>query len=898
MGEKYYLCGSGFHFQVENGILVSAEAAGDSDRTPYLNEKEGYGRLFLVWRQNGEVRRWQPLAAASPSGSSGTAACGTGIFEDAAPERRGRSMCYMGSIGNGDLRVTVRYFLGGESLDHEVLVENTSSEPLELLDFGVGLFCHSEFEQSKDMGREVLGHHFIAGHGSHSTLYRCDGKGKILAVMPWRDSKWIHYEMEEAYADEERDGERGRVILYGLDGYTGKRREAAGARLRIPPESVTLEPGEKYRYCGKLLWAADYEDCKRKLAGFGQVMAESVPGYTVPREQPVLLALQSSAEEISVEARAADVETLGENGEYRLYRLHFKRLGEHSVRVCHDGKYTELYYFVTEDIRTLLRKRAAFIASGQVRDEGKWYNGLLTEYNNATGAVHGPDNYDKIGGWRIYEVSCDDPGLSKPAFLSTAQTVEPRQDQVDALDYYIEHFVWGGLQQTEEEPFPYGIYGIPDWHRLRNSEDPGLGGRMHLWRVYDYPHIALLYYNMYEVAAFAEGITTKLDALTYLRRAYGTARALFTVPAELEGWTAYETGFYNELVIEKIIAALKREGMDREARILEAHWNRKAYCFVGNSGDVFRSEYAFDTTGFESTHVLAARGFSLARIHGRKPPYGEDISLSQAVEFMEAQTACNIACRGMLEPAYFWYGSDYRGNNLHYTLSYMTQMGGCSLLDYACYYAERPFEILRLAYGSLLGSWALLNSGDEESGYGYWFPGREKDGCACGGFEPLYGGKTWLDQPHTGGAWYYSCEIDLGFCGGLRGACSVLADDPVFGRICYGAVLTREEEGLRISRRDGVGRKFHYIGEKGRIHAECIHGSWEPEDGIVLSEDCGRIVLKASSGPWKKESLSLRVMLEELGDYSLAGTGRVLRDSEWTEIPLPEGSGQIVLEKI
>ena len=109
-------------------------------------------------------------------------------------------------------------------------------------------------------------------------------------------------------------------------------------------------------------------------------------------------------------------------------------------------------------------------------------------------------------------MTCDDPGLSKPAFLSSVQTVAPVQAQIDALDDYIEHFVWGGLQQTTEEPFPYGIYGIPDWHVLRNSEDMGNGGRTHLWRPYDYSHIALTYYNMYEVAAYAEGVTTRLPA--------------------------------------------------------------------------------------------------------------------------------------------------------------------------------------------------------------------------------------------------------------------------------------------------------------------------------------------------------------------------------------------------
>ena len=100
--------------------------------------------------------------------------------------------------------------------------------------------------------------------------------------------------------------------------------------------------------------------------------------------------------------------------------------------------------------------------------------------------------------------------------------------------------------------------------------------------------------------------------------------------------------------------------MELEARTLEGHWNRKAEYFVRECKDVFGSEYPFDTTGFESTHVLAARGTELARIQWKQPGYGQDITFDKAIEFMENQTSCNIACRGVLEPAYFWYGSDYR----------------------------------------------------------------------------------------------------------------------------------------------------------------------------------------------------------------------------------------------
>nr|WP_300657674.1 DUF5695 domain-containing protein [uncultured Acetatifactor sp.] len=881
-GEKYYFCNSRFKAQIQNGILLGASVMGDSESVPYLEEAKGFGNLCLTWEKEGERKEWQPLQEAE--------------YADSVPRKRGRSVTYEGSVVGEDLKVTVRYLLG-ETLEQEVLVENRASSTVTLLDFALRLSCHSRFTWGGETGREMIGHHFISGHGSHSTVYRCDGKGKLMAVFPCGDSQWVHYEKEPVNPAKEREAaeEKGTVLLYALDGCIGRKREEEGAKLRIPPRSATLEPGEAYRYRGKVLFAKDYEDCREQLVKHGQVMAESIPGYTVPREHPVLLALRSDAGDLRVETEDADAEKLKVQGGRHIFRLTFRRLGEHTVRVSYDGKWMQIYYFVTQDVRTMMEKRAGFIAGKQILDSGKWYNGLLAEYNNETGAILSPDNYDRIGGWRIYEVTCDDPGLSKPAFLSSVQTVAPVQAQIDALDDYIGHFVWGGLQQTTEEPFPYGIYGIPDWHVLRNSEDMGNGGRTHLWRPYDYSHIALTYYNMYEVAAYAEGMTTRLPAKEYLKRAYGTARAMFTVPAELEGWTAYETGFYNELVIPEIIRALGKEGMELEARTLEGHWNRKAEYFVRECKDVFGSEYPFDTTGFESTHVLAARGMERARIQWKQPGYGQDITFDKAIEFMENQTSCNIACRGVLEPAYFWYGSDYRGDNLHYTLSYMTQMGGSSLLDYACYYAEEPYGLLRLAYGSVLGSWALLNCGDEESGYGYWFPGKEKDGCACGGFEPLYCGETWLNQPHKGGPWYYSCEIDLGFCGGLRGAAAVVAEDSVFGRICYGGALTEERDGLGVVCRDGVGRRFHYIGAEGRVHAECTHGEW---DGILISRDFGRIELTAAPGPWKKEGLAVRVLIEDFGDYRLAGTDVVLQAGEWAALPVPEGEARFRLERV
>ncbi len=105
------------------------------------------------------------------------------------------------------------------------------------------------------------------------------------------------------------------------------------------------------------------------------------------------------------------------------------------------------------------------------------------------------------------------------------------------------------------------------------------------------------------------------------------------------------------------------------------------------------------------------------------------------MKFMNFQLLLNMSDRGWLEPTYYQLGSDYRGN-LSYLLSYMSQLGGWSILDYGLHFAADPTDYLRLGYASSLSSWALVNSGTDESGYGYWFPGKNNDGATGGGFMP------------------------------------------------------------------------------------------------------------------------------------------------------------------
>jgi len=346
-----------------------------------------------------------------------------------------------------------------------------------------------------------------------------------------------------------------------------------------------------------------------------------------------------------------------------------------------------------------------------------------------------------------------------------------------------------------------------------------------------------------------------------------------------------------------MIDDLRAAGMSAEAETLKGHWEQKVKTFVNGRPNLFQSEYAFDSTGFESTHALAR----YALRHADRP--GESmtgIPLGNAERFMRTQLAANIFCRGWLEPAYYLLGSDYRGSGGNsYTLTYMSQMGGWAVLDYALNYAREPDWYLRLGYASYLSAWALMNTGTPRSNYGYWYPGRENDGGAGGGFEPAPYGQTWLQQPHHRGSWYYAAEIDLGYTGALRTAATVLADDPLFGRFCFGGDWRQTAAGLRVTPKDGLRRRFHaLLGEGGRrrLHMELDAGRFAASWPIVLKEDLSVVRFRLESDNPAKHVARLRLSGTPAGPFVLRLGGKTIaaldvKEGQETVFDIPLGAG-------
>jgi len=878
---------SEFDVKFRDGAIVSLKRDHDPDpaATDYVTRR--LGDLVIKYRlPSGDWQSVQTAALASDgAGTFSTNASGT-LSEAVYPVTN--------SAGTVLLLLEVDFSIHEQNIIWTLNLQNKTAAPLEIGDLAIPMAVGAAGTRGSGSGGSVvLKHSFISGSDSYMFWMRSDLIGPFLMLTTDDRTKLEYWE----------PGVRGTGSGYQVfihSAVAGDAAKQGGTKWRQPNTSLTLAPagqsGDSKTYGFKLQWADDYDAVRKNLVDDGKVDVHVVPGMTVPTDLFAEFALNTRHKITGVEAEfpeATSIKSLGAKGPNHLYRVKFSKLGENRLAVHYDkDQLMYLEFFSTEPLETLIRKRANFVAHSQHRDPAKWYNGLISDRNMLTGALLGPDNYDLLRGFRIYEVSCDDSGLCKPAFLAAKNADFPVQSEVDTMDFYLQHFVWGGLQRTTNETYSYGIYGIPDWKKNRESTNTGEGGQLHLWREYDYPHVLVMYEAMYRVAKYHPEIKTALTAREYLERACGTANAMVVVPREVDGGGFNGTGFYNELVFLDIIRELEDNGLKAQADKLRGYWEDKVRYFVNQRANLFQSEYAFDTTGFESTEALAK--YAILRSDPGVPEPMAGVTPGKARAFLEKQMKANLFCRGWLTPAYYLLGSDIRGGGGNsYTLTYMSQMGGWGVLDYGLHFAASPADYLRLGYASILSSWALMNTGTPESDYGYWFPGKDKDGGAGGGFEPAPFGRTWLGQAHHRGSWMYASEIDLGFCGALRAAATVLADDPIFGRFCYGGEARQKWFGrLEVMPKDGVRRRFDAMLDSGKLSLSLDNDHFSASRPITLKSDLSAAGFTLETADPIPHTATLRLSASASGKYFIhSGSSTIatvnLASSREVAVPLP-----------
>ena len=802
-------------------------------------------RLGLTVRFRTGDGEWQSLPA--------------GKLQSAASSEN--QLVYVSDDSGNSLKATQTYKTDGSALDWNIKLESAGTAPVEIGDLSISIpAVGPRGEEPKEIFEHgFLRHQFISGNGSFLYFVRASGAPPFLIITVKPGTK-----LEYFTSGFGRGGAQ--VFVHsGLSAGNEKR-----GTWRQPNTFLKLgAAGSKNRkasYGFRFHWANSYDEMRDIVFQEGLFDIRCVPGMTVPDDLTAKFSLHTKAKIKSIEAEfptQTRIKSLGEpQRNVHVYEVAFKQLGENRLTIHHDGgRQTYLEYFVTEPLETLIRKRAAFIIDRQqIRDPSKWWDGVFGPYDMKHQVVRTIDDPDIFVGRMVYTLTCDDPGLCKAPYVAEKNVSFPDQKEIEGLEYYLEHFVWGKLQRTDKEtPCPYGVYGTPNWYvdrdpmrrrawtsgsaRHPNGTSAGILasgmtnllsggaqtnsavwrdlGKEHVWRSYDYPHVIMLYFHMYEIAKKYPAMSKYLNAAGYLERAYQTARAFFTYPYEIYP-TYYETykwGLYNELVVLNLADALDREGFPERAAWLRAEWEKKVKYFVYDDPYPFRSEYAFDRTAFESSYALAKYGAT----HDLPPDTNlwydvklkkwyshPDVKRADSRAFIERQLAAGLGVRGWLETSYYQLGADPG-------LSYMAAMGGWGILDYALNFSERPNDWLQLGYASYLSSWCLVNAGPPENNYGFWFPGKANDGAAGWQFTSAKAGNAWMGSSYPGGVveprgpWHYDGEIDLGFGGALRMAATVLTRDPIFGWLAYGGTLEAKKNTLAIVPRDGLRQRFDAI---------------------------------------------------------------------------------------
>lgn len=797
-------------------------------------------------------------------------------------------------VESPDLNVRQSFSLDGDALNWTITLVNQTTRPIEVGDLGVPLsFAERTGARGDIYTKKLLRHALVAGHGSWVYWQRSGGDGPYLVMTPMGQTKFEYFE---------NGGVGGAYTPYIHGKVASAAAIATGGNWRLRVTSLTLAPKGSVTYSFRFQWAKDFAGVRDVLYNENKFDTSVVPGMVVPTDLPAMFSLRTKNAIAAIEAEhpaATKIEPLGEKpGGSKVYRVRFSKLGENMLRVRYgDGRWTSLEFFVTEPLETVISKRAAFLVNThQHKDASKWYYGVYSDWDQKNEILRSPEDRDALSAW-LTDAN-DDAGNARPAFIASKNVFLPDQAEIDSLELYISKYLWGGMQMTEKEKYPYGIYGIPNFMANRASADEGRNGQAHLWRIYDYPHIVMLYYRMYHIAKFYPSMVKNLDANGYLERAYRTAVAYWTVPVAIEKWSADAVGTMNEAFIPELIQSLGEEGKTDWAKTLRGYWEGKVDRFVNRTPNLYGSEFAFDSTGFESTGAFAK--YAMTR---NAEDFRARVSQEAATKFTSFQLLLNMSDRGWLETTYYQLGSDYRGN-LSYLLSYMSQMGGWSILDYGLHFAKDPTDYLRLGYASSLSSWALVNSGTEASGYGYWFPSKANDGATGGGFMPDATGRGWIGKEMTRGAWYYSAEEDVGYCGALRSHATIVTRDPVFGELAYGGVLTRTANAVSVIPRDGLRVRFHVVRDDQRLHMVLDHDGFAKEQPVVVNDDLSRVQFTVENRTGGAHTTSLSLAGLPAGEYTVTVDGKQLAKTQGgaseSKIALPiaaAASSRVVISK-
>ncbi len=738
----------------------------------------------------------------------------------------------------------------GDAILWTITLHNHSHTPIEIGELGLPItlntnysigdekqgFNHRSVDSTKYVFEQrVIESSFVSGHSSYILVTRASGKGDHLLIIPQGDTALEAISGYGLFPDTEMMKGAG-SMFYLFSKATAVEPWYNGHR------TFTLAPDEKRTFTFKMCRVQDHTDISDKLYESGNVAVKVAPGMVLPIGTTGHLLLRCKKPITVVETDdGIEVEPVATMGDRYTYTVRLTAVGEQKVAIRYgDGEWTNLLFNGIEAIETLMKARAKFIVENQrVMDPDDLCHYSFRIWNNEEERLiveeEAPCGSIDMGG-------SDDRCFAPPVFLAGKNAYYPNEQEIHALDEFIENFLYGKLQDKDNYQVLNSLIGLREgsWRRWD-----------YVWRIYNYPHVYNIYYQMYCITKL-HGIKTSREPLEYLELAYHTAFASYQDSTyesvyETKNYIDYHRGNMSKThapmgspILAHLLRSLKMEGMHTEYRaLLDAI--KGCLPFFLEEEYPFASEYCFD-------HASKAALYYLAQV-------ADDESLKK-------RTVQSILASRDATPMWFSYCT-----NMRYIGCYPTPLMARPLFDR--YEQTGDLHYLQKAYGATLAVWSCV----DPSGKGY--NGREWR------FNPPEKGSPEYNYYRNG---CFSGEVGMGLYGNLSMLKSYLVQDPDFGLIGYGCAVSETLDDYTLIPQDGLGVRAAFVplGVSLEIVKACI-------EKVTLTKDLQRLELVLSKPTKHADCAHISIRGMPPGTYQCtAGKIKYHKQLEW-DIPYPKG---------
>jgi hypothetical protein len=505
-----------------------------------------------------------------------------------------------------------------------------------------------------------------------------------------------------------------------------------------------------------------------------------------------------------------------------VYNIKFNKLGRNDITVTYDGgKKTVLQFWVTEDLQDAIQRRASFLVdelwlSDERRASIMAANASTSqlyrfvdkhpysflEMNNVTGVAglhSGNSFYCSNSDYEQY--------YDGPDFLAAKNIYYPVQREVDALDKYLIDHVWKDqiyqFGDTNEGYMYTGCcqqvgFGSSAWTRIN--------------RIFNYPRIYNQFWSMYQIATRYPGLTMKQDALWYLRVAGIVARRGISLSGS--------TGVMGEQTIADIIAALQDEGETTLANQLRTSSVTKGNNMAAQAYP-FGSEFSVDNTAEEGAY-FNIKNFSNA---------------ANRIAKMKQTVDKSMAWIGKTPLWYLQTTGRPMGNDW-WMFQYAVGLQAKAYQDWYFNYADENTadyngkgqysqDIWRMVYPAKMSPFVHILSGQPEFNIGPASGGLANTDQAISGrgVKGSVWGNIMTTRPYNwnlGFPYSTSAESDISLWSGLQIlSADIVPNDPSFGLVGYGGVVTDGGKTYDMVPQDGLYRRLNVVGD--RFQMELIH---------------------------------------------------------------------------